>query len=307
MSDVFAGPPSDAGRDGMGLWGGGRPPPVLLAALGAAALIAVMLLAFFLGKGAGNNASPSSGLDGDAGAASVSDDRVVLKVVFEGEGGGLVQLVPPGVTCEQSCEREYPNGTRLTALATPDEGSVFEKWGDACSGTERCSVFMNRTLTLKATFQPKPLGIDPTCEDGQIERDGKCIPDGGAVPSGPSEPASDCHDGRDNDGDGLIDAEQDPGCEANSSEVGADAPPDPAAPAPGTGGTTPQTSTTPQTTTTPKATTPSTGGTKPRDTTTTPRRQAPLNDCSDGRDNDGDGLTDSAQDPNCTDGRSESG
>ncbi len=96
MSDVFAGPPSGAGQDGMGPWGGGRPPPVLLAALGAAALIAVMLLAFLIGKGAGNNTSPSRGSATTRARSPVSDERVLLKVVFEGEGGGRVQVVPPG-------------------------------------------------------------------------------------------------------------------------------------------------------------------------------------------------------------------
>jgi hypothetical protein len=100
--------------------------------------------------------------------------------------------------------------------------------------------------------------------------DPSCATTNSAEPPPPA-PAGDCNDGRDNDGDGLTDVAQDPDCE-HGSEAGSTASPTPATP--------------PKTTSPPGAT---------------------MNQCSDGRDNDGDGLTDRAQDPDCRTGGSEGG
>jgi hypothetical protein len=143
------------------------------------------------------------------------------------------------------------------------DGSTFEGWDDACSGTTRCSFVMEGERSLAATFDESASAApcddtDPSCDTG----------DSGTPSDRPAVP-SDCQDGRDNDGDGLTDAAQDPGCD-HGSEAGSSAPPD----------------------------------TPPAPSATTP--PAPTaNECADGRDNDGDGLTDRAQDPNCATGTSE--
>ena len=239
-----------------------------LAALGAAALIAVMLLAFLIGKGAGNNASPLPGLEGSARRRS-SDERVVLTSSSRARAVGayrssrrdhlravLRARVPRWDAADRDC-----------VLRT--KASVFEKWGEpqrygALLGVhESCAHAEGDVPAEAARYRPRP------ARTARSSATASASPTAVRVPGGPEHAGVPCDDGRDNDGDGLIDTEQHPGCEANSSEAGADAPLDPAPPAPGTGGTPPQTSTTPQTTTTPKTTTtppPSTGGTRPRET-----------------------------------------
>jgi hypothetical protein len=123
---------------------------------------------------------------------------------------------------------------------------------------------MEGERSLAATFDESatasPCDTDPSCDGGDT-----------ATPSDRPAVPSDCHDGRDNDGDGLTDAAQDPGCDHGSEADSTGSPTPPATPS----------------------------------TNTPPPPPATTNDCADGRDNDGDGLTDRAQDPNCATGTSE--
>jgi hypothetical protein len=123
---------------------------------------------------------------------------------------------------------------------------------------------MEGERSLAATFDESatasPCDTDPSCDGGDT-----------ATPSDRPAVPSDCHDGRDNDGDGLTDAAQDPGCDHGSEADSTGSPTPPATPS----------------------------------TNTPPPPPPTTNDCADGRDNDGDGLTDRAQDPNCATGTSE--
>jgi hypothetical protein len=264
MSDFDAAPASGARKRATGPASGGSPPPVLVAALGAALVIAVGLVALFSsgGGGGGDDFQPVP-LDGAAATAPAARKRVQLTVSVDGDGSGRVRIAS-GVACSQSCERGFAFGKRLIVTADAADGSSFERWGDACSGTAHCSFVMDGDRSLTATFkstsdvaQQCDADVDPSCST--------------ATPTEPPAPAGDCQDGRDNDGDGLVDAAQDPDCE-HGSESGSTASPTPATP--------------------PK-------------TPAAPPPSATANQCADGRDNDGDGLVDRAQDPDCRTGRSE--
>lgn len=259
MSD-FAGPTSGARGRGTDPWRGGSPPPVLLAALGAALLIAVTLIALVASSGDGGGDGQLVPAGGVGGTATASQIRVPLKVSIEGRGSGTVRIAP-GVSCSESCEHEFASGTRLNVTANAAGDSTFEGWGDACSRAARCSFVMDGERSLTATFDESATGSQ--CD----EADPSCGADDTQAPSDRPATASDCQDGRDNDGDGLTDAAQDPGCDRGSEASGSPSTPTPDTPAP------------------PSAT----------------------NECVDGRDNDGDGLTDRAQDPNCATGTSEGG
>jgi hypothetical protein len=291
MNDFIAGPASGTNEDGTGPWGGGTPPPVLLAALGAALLIAVTLVAFLVGGGGGG----SNGAPVPAGAAGVDDPgqgtpapvekRVLLSLSVEGGGSGSVLISPRGVSCSETCEKEFVTGTRVTVTADAANGSRFEGWGESCSGVARCSFFMDRERSLTATFEAT--SATPQCTDGRDndgdglidDADPGCKADGTEAPdnSAPPVPVGDCHDGRDNDGDGLIDSGQDPGCTDGTE---ADSGP-----------------TTPPPATTPVPPPP------PPPTTTQPTPPAPgattTSECHDGIDNDGDGRIDRPSDPGC--------
>ena len=255
---------------------GGGPPPVLLAALGAALLIAVGVIAAFASLGGGDGASdPVTDRPTGATTATTADDRVLLMVSVDGSGIGRVQIEPSDVSCNASCEYRFRPDTRVTATVRASPGSTFEGWGEACSGAESCSFVMDRPRSLSATFEEEPLS-DAACDESlpAEEQDPACPADELADPEAPPkprEPGPDCLDTIDNDNDGLTDTEQDPDCETSGSEAGTTAPPaDPASPPP-------------------------------------PPAAATPNQCTDGEDNDNDGLTDREQDPDCEKGRSESG
>jgi hypothetical protein len=252
----------------------GGPPPVLLAALGAALLIAIGLVAAFASLRGDAPAEPAT--ERPATAKTVTtDDRVLLLVYVGGSGFGRVQIAPSDVSCNAACEYKFTQGARVTATVDPASGSTFESWGDACNGKKRCSFVMDRPRTLSATFLDAA-AIEPLCEGvAPADRDPTCPPDVGTSTTEPIVPGPDCEDARDNDNDGLTDTEQDPDCETSGNEAGTTEPPD---------GTSP-----------------------PSDTPPPPPSSIAPNECADGEDNDGDGLTDRAQDPDCEKGRSESG
>ena len=295
MDDFIAGPTSGAHDEGTRPWGGGSPPPVLLAAMGAALLIAVTLVAFLIGGGGGGaggrpvpagNAGPDD--PGAAGTpAAGAAERVLLTVSVEGGGSGKVLIEPRGATCSETCSHEFETGTRVTISADAADGSRFEGWADACTGLGRCSFFMDRERSVTATFEGKP--TVPQCEDGR-DNDGDglidandpgCDADNTEAPDNRPQPVSDCNDGKDNDGDGLIDTAQDPDCASGNSESGA-------------------------TTTTPPPPPPVT---PPPAATTTPVPPATpgVSECRDGRDNDGDGKVDRPADPGCDADATEAG
>lgn len=70
---------------------------------------------------------------------------------------------------------------------------------------------------------------DPGCAADGTEADTPALPATTPAPptsttpapgTSPTSPPSECRDGRDNDGDGLVDRPADPGCDANGSEAG---------------------------------------------------------------------------------------
>jgi hypothetical protein len=283
MSDITAGSSPGAQQGGSpGPWGGGSPPPVLLAALGAALLIAVTLTAFLIGSGSGGEdlqpAGSSASASGGSSAAGDTDGRVRLRVTFDGDGGGEIKISPADIACSETCSNDIVTDTRIRVTADADIGSKFAGWSDTCNGTGGCVFYMARSRELGVTFDKTEPAKKPIadCDNDEIpdSEDSGCDDPPPAPADSPSA-ASDCHDGKDNDGDGLIDNAQDPGCDFGSEA----------------------------------ATSKDDVAIDPLDDTTLPPPPPPPptapNDCSDGKDNDGDGLTDTAQDPGCDKGGTE--
>jgi List-Bact-rpt repeat protein len=230
VSDLIAGRP--AGREGGGgPWNDGAPPPVLMAALGAATLIAVTLVAMFGGFGGGDDPD-QAGLGADARSAAGVGQRAQLTVSFEGSGDGEIKIRPGDISCRQSCEHDFPTGTRVTVTFDAASGSTFEGWGDSCDGQERCAIFMDGARSLSATFESKPAEpvapAEPPCDDAASAGDPACADEDLDAPAdedldAPDDappPVNDCADGRDNDRDGLTDRAQDPDCVGGRTETG---------------------------------------------------------------------------------------
>ncbi len=90
---------------------------------------------------------------------------VPLTIEFSGEGEGEVLCEVEGPA--EECEEEYLEGTKLTLIAEPAEGSKFVEWGGECdaepSATE-CEVEMDEEKTVEAVFEPEPEEFTLTIE-----------------------------------------------------------------------------------------------------------------------------------------------
>jgi hypothetical protein len=81
---------------------------------------------------------------------------VTLSVSKAGFGSGTVSSLPPGISCGATCHRNFLYGTKVTLLATPDPGSLFSGWSDACSGTGSCVVTMSQARSVTVKFSRVP-------------------------------------------------------------------------------------------------------------------------------------------------------
>ena len=101
-------------------------------------------------------------------AVTITESDVpVLSVTKQGPGSGRVTSVPTGIDCGGICEAPFGPGTLVTLAATPDAGSAFAGWSEACSGTGSCSVTMDGAKSVVATFARLTLSIsDVTIVEG---------------------------------------------------------------------------------------------------------------------------------------------
>ncbi|BDG03922.1 InlB B-repeat-containing protein [Anaeromyxobacter oryzae] len=79
-----------------------------------------------------------------------------LEVQKSGDGSGTVTSAPSGIDCGKTCSAEFDTGTSVTLAAKPDEGSTFQGWGGACTGTGACVVTVDKDLMVMATFAKVP-------------------------------------------------------------------------------------------------------------------------------------------------------
>jgi len=101
----------------------------------------------------------------------------LLVVNKAGYGTGTVTSSPAGINCGSDCWEFYPiaNATVVTLTAVPDLGYGFTGWsGAGCTGTGTCTVTMNASRTVTATFGNvnRPPVLDPVGDkqayEGQI-------------------------------------------------------------------------------------------------------------------------------------------
>jgi hypothetical protein len=104
-----------------------------------------------------------------------------LSLARAGNGSGTVTSAQAGIDCGAACSNAYPNGSIVSLIANPAQGSAFAGWsGGGCSGTGACIVTLTGDTAVTATFTliPETLIVSKT-------GDGK-----GAVTSSP--PGIDC-------------------------------------------------------------------------------------------------------------------
>jgi len=85
-------------------------------------------------------------------------NKPVLTVSPAGNGQGTVMSTPAGIDCGDDCNQPYDLGTNVTLTADPGQSSTFGGWSGACGGSGlTCSVVMNASKSVTATFVSKPL------------------------------------------------------------------------------------------------------------------------------------------------------
>ena len=75
-----------------------------------------------------------------------------LTVAKTGAGSGTV--AGGGVSCGTTCSSEETAGSEVTLTAVAVEGSQFDGWSGACSGTGSCVVSMTEARSVTAAFIP---------------------------------------------------------------------------------------------------------------------------------------------------------
>ena len=111
-------------------------------------------------------------------------NKPVLTVSKPGNGQGTVTSTPAGIDCGDDCNQPYDQGTNVTLTADPGQGSTFGGWSGACGGSGlTCSVLMNASKSVTATFVSKPLLTVTTSGAGTVTS----IPEGIDCPGDCSE------------------------------------------------------------------------------------------------------------------------
>ncbi|MFA6412606.1 MAG: DUF1566 domain-containing protein, partial [Syntrophales bacterium] len=92
---------------------------------------------------------------------------VILK-----SGSGAVTITPTGIVCSSAtseCSMPFSIGTNVILTAKADAGEAFAGWsGGSCQGTSPCTVTLNASTTITATFTKEPPGKGDINYNGQV-------------------------------------------------------------------------------------------------------------------------------------------
>jgi hypothetical protein len=93
-------------------------------------------------------------------AATLSGHAIArVTVVRSGSGGGSVASAgQAGISCGTACEHDFDTSP-IVLTANPAAGSLFTGWGADCSGTQSCSLVLDRAKSVAATFEPQLFAI----------------------------------------------------------------------------------------------------------------------------------------------------
>jgi hypothetical protein len=84
--------------------------------------------------------------------ATFNMQSVTLSVSVGGPGNGVVTSTPAGIKCTGKCLMPFSIGSVVTLTASATKGS-FAGWGEGgCSGKGACTITLNSSTTIKATF-----------------------------------------------------------------------------------------------------------------------------------------------------------
>jgi uncharacterized repeat protein (TIGR02543 family) len=75
-----------------------------------------------------------------------------LTVSKAGAGTGTVASTVSGISCGATCSHAFDYGASVTLTVSAGAGSMFTGWSGACTGTGACTVSMNASMAVTATF-----------------------------------------------------------------------------------------------------------------------------------------------------------
>lgn len=82
--------------------------------------------------------------------------ETLLSVAEQGTGTGTVSGNDGVINCGPTCSASYTTPATVVLTATPAPGSTFDGWSGACSGTQTCTVTMDASRNVSATFTALP-------------------------------------------------------------------------------------------------------------------------------------------------------
>ncbi len=80
------------------------------------------------------------------------DGQAALDVTIDQPGSGTVSSTSGGIDCGSDCTELYPYGSVITLTATAAPTATFAGWSGACSGTADCSITIDESNSVTATF-----------------------------------------------------------------------------------------------------------------------------------------------------------
>jgi hypothetical protein len=107
----------------------------------------------------GSSSTCTLQMNGPRSVTATFSNKPVLTVTKAGMGSGTVTSTPAGINCGIDCIEPYNEGTSVTLTANPAPSSTFAGWSGACSGTAQCTVTMNVSKEVIATFTANPVTL----------------------------------------------------------------------------------------------------------------------------------------------------
>lgn len=117
-------------------------------------------------------------------AAAGSGGNVIIgiqgAVTVSLAGTGTGTVTGSGIACPGTCSQSYPGGTAvvLTAAAGAD-GSTFDGWSGACTGTGACNLSIDSDRAVTATFtapSPPPPPVPPAATSAAVAQSPAALP-----------------------------------------------------------------------------------------------------------------------------------
>jgi len=93
---------------------------------------------------------------GATGSLFMTTDKL-LATAKTGTGSGTIVSTPSGISCGSACSYVFATSSNVNLTATPDSGSAFNGWTGACSGSGSCTVTLDVSKNVTATFTTIPV------------------------------------------------------------------------------------------------------------------------------------------------------